>query len=99
LNRRATSATPSNQTVSPLARGRGRDGQRLPIPAGQFCGGPWREAFGVTESFGAGNRRQDAAGPGQEIPSRMIEIVGVLVVTEQHGIDFADRVGAERRTG
>jgi hypothetical protein len=29
----------------------------------------------------------------------MIEIVGVLVVTEQHGIDFADRVGAERRTG
>ena len=29
----------------------------------------------------------------------MIEIVRVLVVTEQHGIDVADRLGLKRRAG
>jgi hypothetical protein len=57
-------------------------------------GGPWREALGVTvEPFGAGDRRQDTPGTVQKIPSRVIEIIGVLVVTEQHGIDVADRIG------
>ena len=30
-------------------------------------------------------------------PAGIIEIVGMLIVAEQHGIDFADRVRAERR--
>jgi hypothetical protein len=53
----------------------------------------------TAEPFGACNRCQDAFGLGEKRLTRMIEIVRVLVVTEQHGIDFADRLGAERGAG
>ena len=53
----------------------------------------------ATEPLRASNGRQDAFGLGEKRLSRMIEIVRVLVVTEQHGIDFADRLGAERGAG
>jgi len=50
----------------------------------------------AAEPLRAGDGRQDAFGLGEKRLTRMIEIVRVLVVTEQHGIDFADRLGAER---
>ena len=53
----------------------------------------------AAEPFGACNRRQDAIGLGEKRLTRMIEIVRVLVVTEQHGIDFTDRLGGERGAG
>jgi hypothetical protein len=35
---------------------------------------------------------------GEKIPAGIVEIVGVLVVAEQDGIDLADRLRTERRS-
>jgi hypothetical protein len=83
-----------------MTRGRCRDGQRAPVPAGQFSRRPWRQAFGViSKPLGAGLRRQYARGFREKVLAGMIEIVRMLVMTEQYRIDRADCVGAQRRAG
>ena len=53
----------------------------------------------TTKPFGAGDGGQHTSRLWQKILAGMIEIVGVLVVAEQHGIDVAERLGAERGAG
>ncbi len=53
----------------------------------------------TAEPVRADDGRQQALGLRQEIPPGMIEIVGMLIVAQQHGVDLADRIGAERRAG
>ena len=52
----------------------------------------------VAEPLGAGLRRQHALRLFKEIPAGMVEIVGMLVVAQQHRIDRADIAHAERGT-
>jgi hypothetical protein len=44
-----------------------------------------------SEPFGAGTRGDDRLGAGQQAAPRMIEVVKVMVVAEQYGIDSPDR--------
>jgi hypothetical protein len=70
----------------------------VPVLAGQFGDLPGGKAFGMTaEPLRTDFRRQHALGGFEKIAPRMIEIVRMLVVAEQHGIDLADIIGAERR--
>src|SRR6478736_2674383 len=129
LKRRATSATPSYQTVSPvmyigrvsrsltvstnpttspangsIPAGPCRAGAAvtstdLPFRACQRDGLPWRQPLGMSaKPLGARKRRENARGPAQEIATGPIEIVGMLVVTEQYGVDRSDVGRRTRRT-
>jgi hypothetical protein len=70
----------------------------MPVVSGQFSGLPWRKAFSVSaEPLRADFRREHAPGGFEKIAPRVIEIVRMLVVAEQHRIDLADRLRAERR--
>jgi len=83
-----------------MTRRRRGDGQRAAILAHQFRGRPRHQALHMSpQPLRARDRRQHAARLGQKVASRMIEIVRVLVMAEQHGIDVTDGVGAERGAG
>ena len=81
-----------------MPAGRRCNRERVAVLAGQFGDLPRGKAFGMpTEPLCADFRRQHALGGFEKIAPRMIEIVRMLVVAEQHGIDLADIIGAERR--
>jgi hypothetical protein len=77
------------------------DAQATAVCGGQFDRLPWRESFGVAaEPPGANHRGEHATGAWQEGATGMVEIVRVLVVAQQHGIDRADVVRTNgRRAG
>ena len=53
----------------------------------------------TAEPFGAGLGGQHAFCHFKKFLAGIVEIVGVLVVAEQHRVDVADLVGRERGTG
>ncbi len=81
----------------PMPRRRCRDPQRDAIRLDQVSGFPWRQAFGILpEPFRSGNCREHAPGLCQKAPARMVKIVGMLVVAQQHGIDRPDLFRTQR---
>ena len=65
----------------------------------QRDGLPWRQPLGMSaKPLGARKRRENTRGPAQEIATGPIEIVGMLVVTEQYGVDRSDVGRRTRRT-
>src|SRR5579885_883070 len=56
------------------------------------------QTFGMTaEPPGADDGGEHARDAFEEFAPRVVEIVGVLIVTEQHGIDGADSIERQRR--
>lgn len=51
----------------------------------------------VTEPPCTHDRGQHALCLAEKLPAGIVEIVGVLIVAEQHSIDFADGLCADRR--
>ena len=85
--------------VGAVLGGNGGDGYRGPA-AGRLDlhRGPRLEPDGVAaQSLGARGGGEHAAGARQELPPGRVEVVGMMVMGEQHHIDVAHGVGLQRR--
>jgi hypothetical protein len=51
------------------------------------------------QALGAGHRRDDRPQPRQQRATRRVEVVAVMVVADQDGVDRAELVGRDRRSG
>src|SRR5215216_1785654 len=60
----------------------------------------WLEAAGVAaQPAGAGGGGEDGASRWEQGPAGAVEVVAVAVVTDQHGVDWAEVGGGDRRAG
>ena len=88
---------PAERRTMP-ARGR-RHTQRGPPLGLQECVGPGREPGSDAEPAGPGRRRDDSVDRREEAAAEVVEVVGVMVVGEQHGIDPAELAGPQSGAG
>ncbi len=80
----------------PVPRRRRGDAQAAAVGRRQVRRLPRRQPERIAaEPLGASLGREHAAGLRQEMAAAVIEIVGVLIVAEQHGIDGAEIVGVQ----
>jgi hypothetical protein len=76
----------------------GGHGHRRPIRSLKPNGLPRHQALRLaSEALGSWPRGQDPVGSRKECSARGIEVVAVMIVTEQDGIDLAELGRQERR--
>jgi hypothetical protein len=87
--------------VRAVLGGDGRDRHRGPAGGSvDLHRGPRLQADGVAaQAIGARGGGEHASGPGQELTSGGVEVVGVMVVGKQHHVDVAHGVELHRGPG
>src|SRR6266536_4441885 len=77
---------------------RSRDLDRRPAGRLQSRTGPWLESASLTsEATGARDGRDDRSGRSKQGSARGVQVVGVVIMGEQHRVDRPDVGGGYRR--